>query len=93
MARGRKELAARIAERTGLTPAQADDALAAWEAEVVEAVGAREAIRLPGTLTIEVVDRAARRGRNPATGESLMIPATRAVRIAPGSRLKAAARG
>ncbi|WP_062466673.1 HU family DNA-binding protein [Demequina maris] len=92
MTLGRKDLAARIAEETGLTAAQADDALVAWERIVTAAVAEGTPVRLPGLLSIDVVDRAARNGRNPATGEPLEIPATRAVRITAGSRLKVAAR-
>jgi len=92
MTLGRKDLAARIAQEAGLTVAQADDALAAWERIVTSAVAEGTPIRLPGFLSIDVVDRAARSGRNPATGEALEIPATRAVKLTAGSRLKVAAR-
>jgi len=90
---GRPDIAAKIAETTDLTTAQAADALAAWERIVSEALGRGESVRLPGFLTIDVVDRAARTGRNPQTGEPLEIAASRVPRFKAGSTLKVAARG
>ena len=50
-------------------------------------------VNLAGYLKISTVRRAARTGRNPRTGESVPIPASTGVKIQPGARLKAAARG
>ncbi|MDR1999051.1 MAG: HU family DNA-binding protein [Frankiaceae bacterium] len=46
---------------------------------------------MPGFFAVSVTDRAAREGRNPRTGETVSIPASRAVKFAPGSSLKEAA--
>lgn len=46
-----------------------------------------------GLMTLDVVTRAARPGRNPQTGEALEIPESQQVRLRPGTRLKRAARG
>lgn len=43
---------------------------------------------LPGVGVIKVVERAARKGRNPATGEAIDIPASRNIKIAMASALK-----
>ena len=41
-------------------------------------------IVFPGFLTIEVVDKPARKGRNPATGQELDIPAKKSIKIKAG---------
>jgi hypothetical protein len=47
----------------------------------------------PGFLSFEQVDRAAREGRNPSTGETIQIAASKAVKVTAGSALKNAAAG
>lgn len=93
MTLNRHDLAWHIAERSDLTLAQATDALGALEKAIVDAVAAGEAISLTGFLKIETVERAAREGRNPRTGESIQIAATKAVKLSPGAALKTAAKG
>lgn len=88
---GRSELVDRLASNAGLTAAAAAGVVAAWEKLLVDAVATGEGVTLPGLLAIEVVDRAARQGRNPRTGETITIPARKAVKVTPGNRLKAAA--
>nr|MDQ3353860.1 HU family DNA-binding protein [Actinomycetota bacterium] len=63
--------------------------------EVVAGVVAKgdDKITLPGFISFEQVDRAARTGRNPQTGESIDVPASKAVKISAGSKLKAIAAG
>ncbi len=52
-----------------------------------------ETVNLVGFGRFEVYHRSARRGRNLRTGESLRIPATKAVRFKVGKRLRDAAAG
>ena len=47
-------------------------------------------MQLPGLFTAEAVERPARNGRNPRTGESMTIPAHKAVKISASSTLKKA---
>ena len=56
---------------------------------LVEAVGRGEKVQLPGLLSVERVERAARTGRDPQTGATLEIPAGYGVKVTAGSRLKA----
>ena len=49
-----------------------------------------EKITIPGFLAFEQVDRAAREGRNPATGETIQIAASKAARFSAASGLKTA---
>lgn len=88
MAINRSELVGRIAERSGLTKVQADEALAAFQSVVIDALSEGEAVRVTGLFSIERVDRAARTGRNPRTGEKIEIPAGYRVKMTPGSTLK-----
>ena len=89
----RRELADALARRSGVTIEQADALLSALGDVLVEVVAGGEALRLPGVLTVERVERPARTGRNPRTGEVLQIAAGHGVRVTAGSRLKAAAAG
>ncbi len=49
-----------------------------------------DAVVLSGFGTFKVVSRQARTGRNPKTGETISIPAHRAVRFVPGKTLRSA---
>ncbi len=85
-----KHLAAGISEQHGLPKAQAEAVLAG----VFEAVAARlkagERVRIGGFGLIEVKDRPARMGRNPATGEAIQIAASRKLTFRAAKELKAA---
>lgn len=74
----RTELVAAVAERAMLTKSQAAAAVEAYESAIVEAVKCRVQVRLNGFITVDVVDRAERQGRNPRTGEPLTIAASSA---------------
>lgn len=72
------ELARSVAERTGLTQAQAEQAVTAVFQEIAEEVARGAQVSLAGFGTFEARTRAARTGRNPRTGEPLEIAASRA---------------
>ncbi len=84
----RKEVVSSIAQRAGLPAAQVDRVIAELDQVLVEAVGRGEKVQIPGLLTVERVERAARTGRNPQTGASIDIPAGHGVKVTAGSRLK-----
>ena len=52
-----------------------------------------DSINIPGIGTFKVVERAARTGRNPHTGEQISIPARRQVKFIPGKNLSEALKG
>ncbi|WP_018157844.1 HU family DNA-binding protein [Demetria terragena] len=89
----RSDLASTIAQKTGVSVKDANTVIGGLNDVILEAVGRGEKIQLPGLLTIEVVDRAARTGRNPQTGEEIKIAASKAAKVTAGSKLKAAAKG
>ncbi|MCX4826745.1 HU family DNA-binding protein [Streptomyces sp. NBC_01142] len=90
----RSELVAQLADRAEVTRKDADAVLAAL-AETVGDVVAKgdEKVAIPGFLTFERTHRAAREGRNPASGEPMTIPAGYSVKVSAGSKLKDAAKG
>lgn len=89
----RTELVKAIAESSGVDSADVDAVLKSFQSVVSDGVAQGDKISIQGFLTFEQVDRAAREGRNPATGETLSIPASKAVKVTAGSALKNAAKG
>ncbi|WP_432482257.1 HU family DNA-binding protein [Kineococcus esterisolvens] len=89
----RSELISAVAERSGVSAADADAVLGAFGDVLLEAVAKGDAVKLPGLMTVERVERAARTGRNPRTGETLEIAASFGAKLTAGSKLKAAAAG
>lgn len=82
------ELVASVAEKAGLTKKQADAAVAAVIASVEESLKKGEKVALVGFGTFEVKTRAARKGRNPATGKSIKIAASKAPAFKAGKAFK-----
>ena len=70
-------LVAKIAEKSGLSKKQAELALGAFIDSVTEALKEGDKVQLMGFGTFEVKERAARTGRNPSTGETIEIPASK----------------
>ena len=68
-------LIAKIAEKSELNRKQAEAALNAFTETVVEALKEGDKVQLMGFGTFEVKERAARIGRNPATGEKVNVEA------------------
>lgn len=88
----RTELARAVAERTGMSLAEADAAVKALLAAVAGALGRDGTVRLTGFGTFQAKRRPARTGRNPRTGAQIALPALRAVRFRPGKALRDALR-
>ncbi len=90
MSLNKSELVSAIAEKSGLKKADAENALNAFQEVLVESLAKGEAVKVTGLLSVERVERAARTGRNPRTGEEIQIPAGFGVKISAGSLLKKA---
>lgn len=84
------DLVAAIAAEAKLTQKDAAAALDALFAVVSSAVAKGTKVSVPGYISFEQSSRAARTGRNPATGETIQIAASKGVKISAGSKLKAA---
>ena len=77
-----------LAERTGLTKADATKAIDATFKAITNALANGDKVPLVGFGTFDVSERAAREGRNPRTGEPVTIAARKAVTFKAGSALK-----
>ncbi len=86
------ELAAAVAEQTELTRDKASEVITAFTDQVSAAASRGEDITLIGFGTFNVRHREAREGRNPQTGESIHIPASKTVGFKAGKALKDAIR-
>ena len=82
------ELIDAVAEATESSKAAAGAAIDAVLAAIADALGKGEEVRLVGFGTFSVKERAASKGRNPATGAEIDIPASKNVRFKPGAQLK-----
>ena len=82
------ELIAAIAERTELSKKDAEKALKAFTETVAEELKNGEKIQLVGFGTFEVAERPAREGRNPRTGETMKIAASKSPKFKAGKALK-----
>lgn len=82
------ELAAAIAERTGLTREKANEVITAVTDQISAAATRGEDTTLIGFGTFNIRPREAREGRNPQTGASIHIPASKTVGFKAGKALK-----
>ncbi len=89
----KSELVSTIAQRTGQSEKTVNEVLNGFIEVVGETVAkGKDKVTIPGFLSFERVARKARTGRNPRTGESMEVPASNAVKVTAGARLKAIAR-
>lgn len=84
----KSELISAIAEWSDLTKADAGRALDATISAITESLKDGEPVTLIGFGTFEVRDRAARTGRNPRTGETIQIKASKNPAFKAGKALK-----
>lgn len=84
----KQELVAAIAEKAELEKDDAKKALNAFIEVVGDELKKGEKIQIIGFGTFEVSERAAREGRNPQTGETMEIKASRNPKFKAGKALK-----
>ena len=82
------ELVAAMAEQAGLSKKDAEAALKAFTDVVAAELKKDEKVQLVGFGTFEVAKREAREGRNPQTGETMKIAASKAPKFKAGKALK-----
>lgn len=87
------ELVAKIASESNITKVQAERITVAVFQEIGAALILGESVSIPDFGKFEVKARAERKGRNPATGEPITIPAGNAVTFKPSKALKDALHG
>jgi DNA-binding protein HU-beta len=84
----KNELAEKVADSAELTGSQAREALDAVISAVADELASGGEVALAGFGKFSVSHRAARQGRNPATGETINIAASKAAKFSAASALK-----
>ncbi|MCK5610345.1 HU family DNA-binding protein [Candidatus Pacearchaeota archaeon] len=84
----KSDLVAHIADEAGISKAAADKAVGAFVGGVTDALKKGDKVSLIGFGTFDVSSRAARIGRNPQTGETIQIKASRTPKFKAGKALK-----
>jgi DNA-binding protein HU-beta len=84
----KNELADQVAERTGMAASQARQALEAAIDAVADELERGGEVALAGFGKFSVSHRSARQGRNPATGATIQIAASKAAKFSAASALK-----
>ena len=82
------EMIVAVAEKAGMTKKDAEKAVSAVLEAITDALTSGEKVQLVGFGTFEVRDRAAREGKNPATGETIKIEASKVPAFKAGKALK-----
>lgn len=82
------ELINAMSEKMGTTKKAATEAIEAFVETVVETVTTGEEVNISGLGKFSVVERAEREGRNPATGETITIAASKAPKFKAGKAFK-----
>ncbi|AIM24983.1 HU family DNA-binding protein [Melissococcus plutonius] len=82
------ELIDNVASTTGLSKKDATSAVDAVFATIQESLAKGEKVQLIGFGNFEVRERAARKGRNPQTGDEIQIEASKVPAFKPGKALK-----
>ncbi len=82
------ELVAAIAEQTQLSKKDAEAALKAFTDVVADELKKGGKVQLVGFGTFEVSERGEREGRNPQTGETMIIKASKSPKFKAGKALK-----
>ncbi len=78
----------RMAESAAIPKYAADKALIAFQDVVKEGLKNEKKVSLIGFGNFSVLERKARTGRNPQTGEEIEIPASKTVKFTPAKALK-----
>ncbi|MBU2724799.1 HU family DNA-binding protein [Acidithiobacillus ferridurans] len=86
----KQELISIITKTTNLSTANADAAVRALTEVISTALTNGDTVTISGFGTFATNERAARTGRNPATGESIEIPAKKAISFKPSKTLREA---
>ena len=84
----KNELIADVQFNAGLSLGEATNAVDMVFECITETIKHGDSVTVPGFGVFSAVKRAARKGRNPATGEELLIPAHKVVKFKPAKALK-----
>ena len=84
----KEELIAKAAQDAGVSKTQAGNVLKSILGSIEKALAKGDKVSLVGFGTFSVARRAARMGRNPATGQTIQIPAATVPKFKAGKKLK-----
>ncbi|MFM5903624.1 MAG: HU family DNA-binding protein [Microbacteriaceae bacterium] len=84
------DLVAAVAAHTGESQAAVNRVVDALFETIAKTVAKGDKVTIPGWLSVSKGHRSARTGRNPQTGATIQIAASNTVKVAAGSKLKAA---
>ncbi|MGI9434049.1 MAG: HU family DNA-binding protein [Geminicoccaceae bacterium] len=82
-----------VADKTDITKADASKVISALFDSIQDTLREGNKVAIPGFGTFEVADRPARQGRNPQTGATIDIAASKAAKFKAGKGLKEALNG
>ncbi|RMG92275.1 MAG: HU family DNA-binding protein [Zetaproteobacteria bacterium] len=82
------DLVNHVAENAGLTKAQAGAAVEAVLGGITNALAGGDSVSIVGFGTFSVAERGPRTARNPRTGETIEVPASKAPKFKAGKALK-----
>jgi DNA-binding protein HU-beta len=83
----KNELIAEVADRCGMSKADAGKAIDAMLDTITAALKKNDDVRMVGFGTLSVSERSATQGRNPRTGQPIRIPASKRAKFKPGKAL------
>lgn len=89
----KQELIKHVAEHAEVTAKQAEAVINSLTTTILDTVRAGGELQITDLGKFGSVERAAKTGRNPKTGEAIQIAAKRAAKFSPAKRLKEAAAG
>lgn len=84
----KEDIVEAVVKATAMTKKDASEALNVILEEITKILSKGGEVTLTGFGTFRVGSRAARKGRNPKTGEEIHIPASKSPKFKPGKTLK-----
>jgi len=86
------QLVEEVVTQTGLTKRAAREVVDTATSVITDALARRDKVTLVGFGTFQTMERKARTGRNPQTGETIQIPAKKVPKFRPGKNLRESVR-
>lgn len=82
------ELVAVLADKSGLSKAQAKSFLDSYAEVLADELNSSGSVQLVGVGKLKIGNRAERQGRNPSTGATITIPASKTIKFSAGQKFK-----
>ena len=82
------ELVSMLAETTGLSKAQTKEVVDAYANLLIDEIKTAGSVQITGIGKLKLGERPERQGRNPSTGETITIKASKTVKFSGGKKFK-----